>query len=165
MPIFPSRIGRRNDRELRVPTREQQDPARITLTPNPATGSGPIGVRWTGPAQAPATHILRAPTSESCYRTIKPAHAGAIIEALGGVKIGGDLVEAYLFDLLPVRCRGLVEIKYAGMLTSGKWTLPTKGLSRNFAGQFEELYKLCVSNVKVRQRTKEWIEVMRETSS
>jgi len=99
------------------------------------------------------------------YRTVKPAHAGAIIEALGGVKISGALVEAYLFDLLPIKCRGLVEIKYAGMPTSGKWTLPTKGLNRNFAGQFEELYKLCVSSVKVRQRTKEWIEVMRETST
>jgi hypothetical protein len=42
------------------------------------------------------------------------------------------------------------------------WRLP--GLSQEFAGQFEELYKLCVNSVKVRQRTQGWIEVMREVS-
>jgi hypothetical protein len=96
------------------------------------------------------------------YRTVKPAHLGAIVEALGGAKTGGLLVEAYLFDLLPVCFRGLVEIKYPGMLKGGKWTPPSKGLGPEFASQFADLYKLCVTSVNVRQRTQGWIEVMRE---
>ena len=98
------------------------------------------------------------------YRAIRPAHAGAIAKALGGAKTGGALVEAYLFDLLPESCRGLIAIKHPGAPAGGRWSLPAKGLSRDFAAEFGELYKLCVSSVEVRQRTGLWIEVMREVS-
>jgi transcriptional regulator with XRE-family HTH domain len=98
------------------------------------------------------------------FRTITPRHLGAIVEAMGGAKVEGALIEAYLFDLLPNDCRGLIEVKYPGKVVGGKWTLPTKGLSQEFAGQLEELYKLCVSSVKVRQRTQDWIKLMREVS-
>jgi transcriptional regulator with XRE-family HTH domain len=97
------------------------------------------------------------------YRTIKPPHVGAIAEALGGGAAGGVLVEAYLFDLLPDSCRGLIEVRWPGMKTGERWAVPTKGLSRAFAGQLEDLYRLCASSAKVRQRTAEWIALMRET--
>ncbi len=96
------------------------------------------------------------------FRTVKPAHVGAMVEALGGGKAAGVLVEAYLFDLLPENCRGLVEVKYPGMPTGGKWTPPSKGLSRDFAGLLRDLYRLCVTSVKVRERTEGWIKIMRE---
>jgi hypothetical protein len=41
--------------------------------------------------------------------------------------------------------------------------VPTKGLSNDFATDFADLYKLTVSNAKVRQRTAEWIAIMEET--
>jgi transcriptional regulator with XRE-family HTH domain len=97
------------------------------------------------------------------YRTVKPAHVGAIAEALGGGAAGGVLIEAYLFDLLPDSCRGLIEVRYPGLKTGERWAVPTKGLSRAFAGQFEDLYRLCASDAKVRDRTAEWIQLMRET--
>jgi transcriptional regulator with XRE-family HTH domain len=97
------------------------------------------------------------------YRTIKPVHAGVIAEALGGGAAGAALIEAYLYDLLPDSCRGLIEIKYPGMRTGERWAVPSKGLSREFAGQFADLYRLCASSAKVRQRTAEWIALMRET--
>ena len=99
------------------------------------------------------------------FRTVKPAHVEAMVEALGGGKAAGLLIETYLFDLLPENCRGLIEIKYPGMPTGGRWTPPAKGLSRDFAGQFRDLYRLCVTSVKVRERTEGWIGIMRETGS
>jgi DNA-binding Xre family transcriptional regulator len=98
------------------------------------------------------------------FRTVKPAHVEAMVEALGGGKAAGALIEAYLFDLLPENCRGLVEVKYPGMPTGGRWTPPSKGLSRDFAGQLRDLYRLCVISVKVRERTEAWIKIMREIS-
>lgn len=98
------------------------------------------------------------------FRTVKPAHVEALVEALGGTKAAGALIEAYLFDLLPENCRGLVEVKYPGMPTGGRWTPPAKGLSRDFAGQLRDLYRLCVTSVKVRERTEAWIKIIREIS-
>jgi transcriptional regulator with XRE-family HTH domain len=115
--------------------------------------------RRTGIAVSRVNNYLRGK-----YRTIKPPHVGAIVEALGGAKASGVLAEAYLFDLLPESCCGLVEVKYPGMPTSGKWAPPSKGLSRDFAEQLQDLYRLCVSSVKVRQRTKSWIEILREVN-
>lgn len=98
------------------------------------------------------------------YRTVTPAHAAAIFEASGGTPADNvALVQAYLFDLLPDGCRGLVEIRVPGARETGKWEVPSKGLPRDFAAAFRALYVLCVSNVKVRQRTTEWVEIMRET--
>ena len=97
------------------------------------------------------------------YRTIKPGHVGAIAEALGGGAAGAILVEAYLFDLLPDSCRGLIEVRYLGMKHGERWAVPNKGLSRAFAGQFKDLYRLCASDAKVRTRTAEWIQLMQET--
>ncbi len=99
------------------------------------------------------------------YRTVKPAHVGAIVAAIGGGTAGGILVEAYLYDLLPPECRGLVEIQHPG-LPAGKgkgWTVQSKGLPKEFAGQWEVFYRLCASSATVRQRTAEWIALMRET--
>lgn len=96
------------------------------------------------------------------FRTIRPAHIEAIVEASGGARAAGVLIEAYLFDLLPETCRGLIEIKYPGLPTGGKWTPPSKGLSRDFAEQVRDLYRLCVTSVKVRERTEGWINIMRE---
>jgi transcriptional regulator with XRE-family HTH domain len=99
------------------------------------------------------------------YRTVTPAHAAAIFEALGGTPMDNAvLIQAYLFDLLPDGCRGLVEIRVPGVReAAGKWEVPSKGLPGEFAAAFRALYVLCVSNVKVRQRTAEWVEMMRET--
>ena len=41
--------------------------------------------------------------------------------------------------------------------------MPSKGLPEKFAAEFADLYKMTVSNSKVRQRTAEWIQLMRET--
>lgn len=97
------------------------------------------------------------------YRTIKPKHAGALAEAFG--KDGAALVEAYLYDLLPAECRGLVEVKYPGQKTGKGWAVEVKGLDKEFAGQWEEFYRLCASSATVRHRTTEWIALMRETKS
>lgn len=49
------------------------------------------------------------------YRTIKPTHLAAIVRALDPTPADlAALVEAYLFDLLPGSCRGLVEIRTPG---------------------------------------------------
>jgi len=100
------------------------------------------------------------------YRTITPAHLGAIFGALGGTPAeNASLVQAYLFDLLPGDCRGLVEIRIPGAREAGKWEVPSNGLPRDFAAALRNLYVLCVLSVKVRQRTREWIAIMRETST
>lgn len=99
------------------------------------------------------------------YRTVKPGHAGALAEALGGGAAGAVLTEAYLFDLLPDSCRGLIEIRYPGQRAGERWAVPTKGLNREFAGQFADLYVLCASSAKIRQRTAEWIALMREATA
>jgi hypothetical protein len=97
------------------------------------------------------------------YRTIKPVHVGAIAAAVGGGAAGAVLVEAYLYDLLPPECRGLVEIQHPGLKTGKGWTVPSKGLPKEFAGQWENFYRLCASSATVRQRTVEWIALMKET--
>jgi transcriptional regulator with XRE-family HTH domain len=98
------------------------------------------------------------------YRTIRPAHLTAIFEALGGSNAeNAVLVQAYLLDRISEECRRWVGIRIPGVKETGKWAVPSKGLSPAFAGAFKDLYLLCVSNVKVRQRTAEWVEIMRET--
>lgn len=100
------------------------------------------------------------------YCTIKPAHLAAISAALGGTPAdNAALVQAYLFDLLPENCRGLVEVRVPGANRAGKWKVPSKGLPTDFAAALRDLYVLCVSRAKVRERTAEWIKLMRETSS
>jgi Helix-turn-helix len=96
------------------------------------------------------------------YRSIKPRHVGALTAAFGGTA-GAVLVEAYLYDLLPPECRGLIEVRYPGQKTGKAWTVPVKGLDREFAGQWEDFYRLCASSATVRERTAEWIALMRET--
>lgn len=97
------------------------------------------------------------------FRTVRPGHLEAIVSATGGVRLAGSLIEAYLLDLLPNSGRRLVEIKYAGMPTGRRWTLPSAGLGRDFAAQLRALYQLCVIDVKVRERTEEWIKIMGES--
>jgi hypothetical protein len=98
------------------------------------------------------------------YRTIKPAHLAAICNAVSSTATDtAALVEAYLFDLLPESCRGLIEIRVPGAVNTGKWDVPTKGLPANFAAALRDLYVLCVANPKARERTAEWVEIMRET--
>jgi DNA-binding Xre family transcriptional regulator len=100
------------------------------------------------------------------YRTIKPPHLDVICGALGGAPTDkAALVQAYLFDLLPDNCRGLVDIRISGAREAGNWEVPTKGLPKDFAAAFRDLYVLCASNFKVRQRTAEWVEIVRETKS
>ena len=99
------------------------------------------------------------------YRTIKPAHIAAIFEALGGTPAdSAALVQAYLFDLLPDTCRGLVDIRMQGARESGKWEVPSNGLAKDFAAEFQDLYVLCASNAKVRHRTSEWVSLMHDTT-
>jgi transcriptional regulator with XRE-family HTH domain len=99
------------------------------------------------------------------YRTVKPAHLQAISAALGGTPAeNAALVQAYLFDLLPEDCRGLVEIHVPGAREAGRWEVPSKGLPPDFAKAFRELYVLCASRPRVRQRTREWVAIMREVS-
>jgi transcriptional regulator with XRE-family HTH domain len=98
------------------------------------------------------------------YRTIKPAHVEAISKALCNTPASrAALIQAYLFDLIPEGCRGWVDIRVHGAKETGKWKVPAKGLPEGFADAFRNLYVLCASNPKARQRTAEWIELMRET--
>lgn len=98
------------------------------------------------------------------YRNIKPAHLEAISAALGGTPANNAaLIQAYLFDLLPDDCRRLVEIGIPGAKETGRWKVPSKGLPKWFATALRDLYVLCVSSVKVRERTAGWVEIMRET--
>lgn len=98
------------------------------------------------------------------FRTMKPAHLEKIVTALGGpAGSTAPLVEAYLFDLLPEGCRGRIEIKIPGASRAQHWEVPSKGLPEKFATEFADLYRLCASQVKTRQRTAEWIALMRDT--
>jgi transcriptional regulator with XRE-family HTH domain len=98
------------------------------------------------------------------YRTIKPAHLAAICGALGGTPADlAPLAQAYLYDLLPPGCRGLIDVRIPGTRDNG-WEVPTKGLPADFAAEFREFYRLCVSHPKVLQRTAEWVQLMRETA-
>jgi hypothetical protein len=47
-----------------------------------------------------------------------------------------------LFGLLPDDCRGRVEIKAAGAREADKWEVPSKGLPKEFATAFQDLYVL-----------------------
>ena len=99
------------------------------------------------------------------YRTVSMGHLEAIVAALGNTPADkATLVQAYLFDLLPDACRGNVDIRLPGTRETGKWEVPSRGLPKDFAEKFSTLYVLCASNAKVRQRTKEWIAVMREST-
>jgi len=98
------------------------------------------------------------------YRTIKPAHIEVISKALGITPADrAALVQAYLFDLLPESVRGMVDIHISGTREASNWEVPSKGLPRDFAVAFRDLYVLCASNAKVRQRTSEWVALMKET--
>ena len=99
------------------------------------------------------------------YRTIKPGHLAAICGALGTTPADtAPIVQAYLYDLLPESCRGLIEICVPGARDSGRWKVPSKGLPPHFAVELRNLYRLCVTDPKVRRRTAEWVELMRETA-
>jgi transcriptional regulator with XRE-family HTH domain len=97
------------------------------------------------------------------YRTIRPDHVAAICGALGTPAETAALSQAYLYDLLPDSCKGLVDIRVQGSRETGKWDVPTKGLPADFAAKYRDLYALCVSQPKVLRRTSEWIALMRET--
>jgi hypothetical protein len=75
-----------------------------------------------------------------------------------------SLIQAYAYDLLPDGCRGMVDIRVAGAREPAKWEVPTKDLPEKFATEFADLYKLTVSSAKVRQRTAEWVQLMREAN-
>ena len=96
------------------------------------------------------------------YATVTVGHAESLA-ALAPPGRGAALIEAYLMDLVPEECRRWVEIRYPGMPAGLRWNVPAKGLPPEFAGQFAELYRLCVSSARVRERTKEWIAIMRES--
>jgi len=65
------------------------------------------------------------------YRTIKPAHLAAISTALGGATAdNAALIQAYLYDLLPEECRGLVEIRIPGARETGHWKCRRKVCQR-----------------------------------
>lgn len=101
------------------------------------------------------------------YRTIKPAHIQAICEKVTGDNTErAELVKTYLLDLLPDAMKNVIEIK---ALTSVRdfedWYLRRNRLPRDFAGEFEDLYKMCVSFPRVRVRTGDWIQLMKECST
>jgi DNA-binding Xre family transcriptional regulator len=101
------------------------------------------------------------------YRTIKPAHIQAICEKVTSDNPErAELVKTYLLDLLPDAMKNVIEIK---ALTSVRdfedWYLRRNRLPRDFAGEFEDLYKMCVSFPRVRVRTGDWIELMKECSA
>ena len=50
------------------------------------------------------------------------------------------------------------------MRVAAKWKVPVRDLPKEFAAQFVELYRLCASSVRVRERTREWIKMMTEIS-
>jgi hypothetical protein len=58
----------------------------------------------------------------------------------------------------------MVDIRVPGARQTGNWEVPSKGLPKDFAVSLSDLYVLCVSSAKVRQRTAEWITLMRETT-
>jgi hypothetical protein len=62
------------------------------------------------------------------------------------------------------RSAAIVDIRFAGAHQPGRWEVPTKGLPKDFALAFQDLYVLCASNAKVRHDTAEWIALMRETT-
>jgi transcriptional regulator with XRE-family HTH domain len=99
------------------------------------------------------------------YSRITPAHLHAISKAVGETHADTSvLVQTYLFELLSHQSRGLIEIRISGAREPGNWELPTKGLPADFAAALRDLYVLCASNVKIRQRTAEWVALMRETA-
>lgn len=98
------------------------------------------------------------------YRTLKPGHLASICGVLGTTPSDtAPLIQAYLFDLLPASCRGLIDIRVPGSRETGRWEVPTKGLPPDFAAKFRELYGLCVAHPKVLRRTSEWVALMRDT--
>ena len=98
------------------------------------------------------------------FRTITPAHLAAIHEALSGDGAeAAALVQAYLLDRISGECRRWVDIRVRGARDAGRWQVPSKGLKPDFAAALRDLYLLCVSDVRVRRRTAEWIAIMRET--
>jgi hypothetical protein len=100
------------------------------------------------------------------FRTIKPEHVEAILKALGGGSRGGAaLVQAYLLDRISDECQRWIEINIPGSKETHKWQFPNNDLTPSFAAALKDLYLLCVVNVKVRQRTREWIAIMKETST
>ena len=118
--------------------------------------------RKTGIAVSRINNYLQAK-----YRTIKPAHIQAICEAVSDQSSErAELVKIYLLDMMPEELKPFVEIK---ALNSPKdhenWFLQRNRLPKDFAGDFESLYKLCVSVQKVRARTAEWIQIMQEAST
>ncbi|HKB89378.1 MAG TPA: helix-turn-helix transcriptional regulator [Opitutaceae bacterium] len=118
--------------------------------------------RTTGIAVSRINNYLQAK-----YRTIKPAHLAAICENVtDNAPERAELVKIYLLDLLPDPLKGAVEIKTLSQPKDFEdWFLRRNRLPGNFAKDFEELYKLCVSVQKVRSRTADWIRIMRETSA
>jgi transcriptional regulator with XRE-family HTH domain len=101
------------------------------------------------------------------YRTIKPAHIQAICEKVTGDNAErAELVKTYLLDLLPDAMKNVIEIKALTTIRDFEdWYLRRNRLPRDFAGEFEDLYKMCVSFPRVRVRTGDWIELMKECSA
>jgi hypothetical protein len=75
-------------------------------------------------------------------------------------------VKTYLLDLLPDAMKNVIEIKSLSSVRDFEdWYLRRNRLPRDFAGEFEDLYKMCVSFPRVRMRTGDWITLMKECSS
>ena len=118
--------------------------------------------RKTGIAVSRINNYLQAK-----YRTIKPAHIQAICEAVTeetGER--AELAKIYLLDMMPEELKSFIEIKALNASKDQEnWFLQKNRLPKDFAGEFETLYKLCVSMHKVRARTAEWIQIMREIAA
>jgi hypothetical protein len=75
-------------------------------------------------------------------------------------------VKTYLLDLLPDAMKNVIEIKsLSGPRDFEDWYLRRNRLPRDFAAQFEDLYKMCVSAPRARMRTAGWIQLLKECSS
>ncbi len=100
------------------------------------------------------------------YRTIKPAHLSMFCEDLAKSDIErGELVQAYLLDLIADQDKDRLEIRVPNLSHGGHKEKFSEGLPKAFAAEFEELYRLCAASSKIRGDTKNWISIMREISA
>ena len=74
------------------------------------------------------------------------------------------LAQAYFYEMLPSSLRGLGDVRMLGARDTSNWEIPLKGVPREFGDKLRDFYIACAENSEIRQLTKTWIQIMKETS-
>jgi hypothetical protein len=99
------------------------------------------------------------------YRTIRPDHLASLAQAVGrSTEERGELVRAYILDLLPESLHRIVRIQVegSGVVPAVSGRDSRSPLPPTAADAIAQLRSLCLRNAKARARMQWFVEILRE---